>query len=146
MRTIAPIHARILELYAAKIGAPAAELEFQVFLNRIYMSGAGAVTLLAGFLAKAAQSWVLGGTSIAAFAVMTALLVRHFVLRHRFNRAVSSKLEYAVNWRHPVRGVPNWRRPISAERMQQLNEQFETWCHDREIALAPSNPEPGAHS
>jgi hypothetical protein len=136
MRTIKAIHSRIIDLYAAKIGLPAAELEFKVFLNRLWMSGAGGVALLAGILAEAAKSWVLGGISIASGLVMTAIFVRHLVLRHRFFGAITSTLKIRVDGRHPVRGLPNWRRQLSPERMKQLDEQYENWRQDRESAAS----------
>jgi hypothetical protein len=106
-KPINAVHSRIVDLYAAKIGLPAAELEFEVFLNRLWMSGAGGLGVLAGFRAGATKNWLLGGISIAAFVVMSAFFCRHFVLRHRFFRAVSSILKIRADARHPVRGLPN---------------------------------------
>jgi hypothetical protein len=65
--------------------------------------------------------------------LMVALTVRMYILRHRYFRAVSATLGYRVTWRHPVRGVPNWRRPLRDDQLERLNNKYLAWCEERNI-------------
>jgi hypothetical protein len=139
VRYLNRVHSRILERMSDKVGVPAAEMEFQVFINRLWTSCAGLMILPFGALAKATGSWTFGGLAIASFGVMLALSVRYFVLRHRCYLVTSVALNYRINWRHPVRGVPNWRRPLSQEQLDKLNRQYAAWCETRGVHLDDSH-------
>jgi hypothetical protein len=122
---------RIFELYAGKVGERAAELEYEFSVNRLWISNAGYLALALGLLAEIFQSWVFGGLSILAAVIMLGIQARGFILRHRFFRAVSVELNTRVNFRHPVRGLPNWRKRLSDEQLQELDSRFAAWCAKR---------------
>lgn len=127
------IRARIHNLYADKIGTRAAELEYQSQVNRLWIGGMALVALAIGALAEGLQSLPVGLFSILAGLFMVALLGRAYLLRHKFFQAVSTELKIHVNALHPVRGLPNWRRQLSDQRMRELNEQFNAWCKARGV-------------
>lgn len=122
---------RIHELYAGKVGERAAELEFEFSINRLWISAAGYLALALGLLAEIYQSWIFGGLSILAAIVMLGIQARGFILRHKFYKAISAELNTPVSFRHPVRGLPNWRRRLSDEQLKELDSRFAAWCVDR---------------
>jgi hypothetical protein len=133
LQALKAIRKRIVDLYAEKIGSPAAELEYQFVINRLWMSVTGLVAVALGFIAQRLGNLVLGSVSILAAVLMFALLARGFRIRHKFFQAVSIELNTHVNALHPVRGLPNWRRQLSQERLDQLNAQFNAWCEKKGI-------------
>jgi hypothetical protein len=118
------IHSKILRLFTEKVGAVAAEMEYQVFVNRLWISAAGLTTFICSGFAVELKSWIFGGVAIGSYVLMIALGVRMFVLRHRYFEAASVALDFRVSFRHPVRGLPNWRRALSAEQMTRLDKQY----------------------
>ena len=134
MLRLSVIHSRINELYAVRVGSKAAELEYQAFINRFWLSGAEAFTVVFGVVAFSEKSWGFVIIALLGTALMLTLLARSLILRHKFFQAISIELKFQVNSRHPVRGVPNWRRKLSVERTQQLDAQFNAWCESRGIA------------
>ena len=118
----------------SELGQELAELEYQVFINRFWLSGAEAFTVVLGVVALSEKSRGFGIIALLGTALMLTLLARSLILRHKFFQAISIELKFKVNSRHPVRGVPNWRRKLSVERTQQLDAQFNAWCESRGIA------------
>jgi len=133
-------HSRILASLGDKVGVEAAELEYQVFVDRLWISGASLVTFVFIGTAIKTQSWIFGGVAIALYVSMLALTVRMYIFRHRYFLAVSAALRYRVTWRHPVRGLPNWRRPLRDDQLERLNKKFLEWCAERNI-VPITNPE-----
>jgi hypothetical protein len=113
------------------VGVEAAELEYQVYVDRLWISGASLVTLVFTGLAIKTKSWTFGGVAIGLYASMLALTVRMYVLRHRYFVAVSTALG-----RHPVRGLYNWRRSLSADQRERLDQKYFEWCEERNIVPA----------
>ena len=139
------IRSRIMELYASKIGAEAALLEFKVFEVRIrfyrWLRFAAFVWVLAVIL----RSWPIGFVAVAIFAVSQYYFYRTFYLRHLYFVAVSRELGVRVSWRHPVRGLPTWRRTLSNEKLAQLERSYRHWCDDRNLPYErPTNPSQGS--
>lgn len=129
-------HTRIIALMAPRVGVPAAELEYQYFLNRLYLPICGVLFVMFGLMAEYSGVWAFLIVSILSAGLMIAIFIRGFVIRHRFFNEVSRALGYRVTFRHPVRGLPNWRRSLSPEVMERLNAQYSAWCEARGIRFA----------
>ena len=145
MHLLSNVQRRINETMLTTVGHRAAQIEYQIFVNRLWISAWMLIALVIGAVADVAGSWPLGGLAIAVYLVAVMLTIRIFVLRHRFFEAASLDLGTKVTMRHPVRGYPNWRRRLSDEQLQRLNVQYETWCAKRGVTglrSAPSDESP----
>jgi hypothetical protein len=133
MFSVTATHSRIRNLMSSKVGAEAAELEFRIWVIRLWISVLSLVTFLCIVLAIRLASWSFGGFAIAGYIGMLLLFARTFVLRHRFYLAASSALGFRVSLRHPPRGVPNWRRPLNKGQLERLDVMYESWYEARRL-------------
>jgi hypothetical protein len=126
-----------------KIGAEAAELEYTIWVDRLWISLASLPTFVMIVLAIKLRDWVFGGIAIAGYAVMILLFFRMFVLRHRFYMAVSSALGFHVSLRHPPRGVPNWRRRLNERQLDKLEGIYDRWLESKRSEIGDLSPRSG---
>jgi len=141
-RLTTAVRKRIIDLLEPRVGLNGALLEFRVFQNQIWWALSGLVTAVGAIATAETKEWSTGAIVIAGFLGMTTFVIRRFVLRHRFFLAVSADLNTPVTWRHPVRGVPNWRRQLSDDRMKQLDAQYANWCRMHGIVPFPFRTPP----
>jgi len=92
---------RITDVMSSKVSEDAAELEYKIFVNRLWISALSLITFIFIGLAIHLASWSFGGSAIAAYVAMFLLLVRMFALRRQYYRAASSSLGFRVSFRHP---------------------------------------------
>jgi hypothetical protein len=127
------VQRRINETMLTRVGTRASQIEFRIHVIRLWngawLTFAAALTIIARIL----DSWIVLGVAIAAYVFAVSLTVRIFVLRHQFFQAASEDLGTKVNMRHPVRGYPNWRRPLSSDQLNRLNREYDAWCKKRGI-------------
>ena len=127
------VEQRIHQALSAKIGEEAANLEFRVYVTDVWHAGTLLVLVTTAILSIALRNWVIGCLAIASCAWTIGVTIRRFQLRHRFFLAVSDFLDCPVSWRHPVHGLPNWRKNLSDEKLAQLEEKYDHWCIDRNL-------------
>jgi len=121
------MHSRIIKQLSPKVGAEAAEIAYSIVVNRLWISLMSLVSLAFIGLAIKLGDWLFGGLAIATYGVMICLIIRMFILRRRYFSAASSMLGFRVDWRHPPRGVPNWRRQLDESELAKLDDIYERW-------------------
>lgn len=125
--SLAATRSRIYGVMSSKVGAEAADLEYKIFVIRLWISAISLITFLFIGLAIRLANWSFGSLAIAGYTAMLFLLVRMFILRHQYYRAVSSSLGFRVSFRHPPRGVPNWRRRLDESQLEKLDRIYTLW-------------------
>jgi hypothetical protein len=133
MPSLSATHLRIIQVLSPKIGNDAAELEYTIYLNRWFISMLSLPTFVFIGLAVRLGSWLLGGLAIVAYCGMTVLMIRMFVLRHKYYVAASNWFGFRVSFRHPPHGVPNWRRRLREDQLAKLDVIYRSW-HEAKIA------------
>jgi hypothetical protein len=127
------VKSRIYSAYSSKLGPNAAETEFEIVNARLWSNRFLLGFVGIGMIAIVAKSWPIGFLSIVSLGCNFLVVGRIFYLRHRFFVETSKYLKYPVNWRHPVRGVPTWRRKLSDEKLEQLDKAYREWCQSRGV-------------
>jgi hypothetical protein len=126
---------RIDRALSAKVGPEAAQIEYRVFLLDIRQSRMTLAFATCAVVAVALRSLILGIVAVIAGLVMIAFTIRRFQLRSQFFAEASKYLQYPVSWRHPVHGLPSWRKNLSDEQLQRFQQTYDKWCEDRNLTL-----------